>query len=139
MNSQTLLQPMVVLMLWTMVVWTYMYIRRLSLMRQLQIDPQSVAQGFDDPRSLPPAMANPPNNLRNLFEIPVLFYATVLALTVTGYADLDVLLAWAFVGLRILHSLIHITYNRVMHRFVAYVAGALVLWALVIRLALDLF
>ena len=139
MKIQLMLQPLAALMLWTIVVWVYMYVRRISTMQKLGIDPQSVAQGMDDPRQLPAAMANPPANLRNLFEIPVIFYAVVLALCLLPFSLLEVQLAWAFVGLRIVHSVIHITYNRVIHRFVAYVAGALVLWVLVVRLVLLVF
>lgn len=134
-----MIQPMVALMLWTMLIWVYMYIRRLSFMRQSGVDPQTVAQGFGDPRKLPPAVANPPNNLRNLVEIPVLFYATALAMAHVGFDPVDVWLAWGFVVLRVIHSLIHVSYNRVMHRFVAYVLGALLLWVLVVRLAMSVF
>jgi hypothetical protein len=72
----------------------------------------------------------------NLFELPVLFYALCLALYVTEQVDGVYLgLAWAFVVLRALHSAIQLFYNRVMHRFLAYFAGGLVLLVAILRFA----
>ncbi len=71
------------------------------------------------------------DNYRNLFEMPVLFYAALGAAAATGQATPLVLgLAWAYVGLRVLHSWIHCGYNRVMHRFYAFLASNVALWAL---------
>lgn len=71
------------------------------------------------------------DNYRNLFEAPVLFYVALLAAFATGaVSPLVVSLAWAYVALRYLHSYIHCTYNRVMHRVYAFFAGNIVLWAL---------
>jgi hypothetical protein len=71
------------------------------------------------------------DNFRNLFELPVLFYAALCVAAITGLVTpVSLGLAWTFVALRVLHSLVHCTYNRVIHRFLLYVAGALVLFAL---------
>ena len=71
---------------------------------------------------------------RNLFEAPVLFFAVCGALAITDtVTPLQLGLAWAYVGLRTVHSIIHVTYNRVIHRFLAYVASLVILflmWAL---------
>ena len=79
------------------------------------------------------------DNFRNLFELPVLFYlALVVAALTQQVTAIALSLAWAFVALRIVHSAIHCTYNRVWHRFYAYLAGGLVLWALWAVLAVGL-
>ena len=80
--------------------------------------------------------ANPSNNLKNLFEMPMLFYvAVVLALLLMIQDVLLVRLAWGFVILRFIHSVVHCTYNRVMHRFIAYAVSCLFLAFIWIRLA----
>jgi hypothetical protein len=79
------------------------------------------------------------DNFRNLFELPVLFYVALLVLASTGHVSpATLLLAWLFVVLRVLHSAIHCTYNRVVHRFYAYLAGGVVLWVLWGVIAVDL-
>jgi hypothetical protein len=103
----------------------------------LRIHPQSVAtapqaaQRFIDTRAA--------DNFRNLFELPVLFY---VAISIAHAADatngLVLVFAWGFVLSRIAHSAIQCGYNRVMHRFFAYLAGGLFLWALWGALAISL-
>ena len=71
------------------------------------------------------------DNYRNLFEMPVLFYLALAAAAATAQVTPPVLgLAWAYVALRVLHSWIHCGYNRVMHRFYAFLASNVVLWVL---------
>ena len=78
-------------------------------------------------------------NIRNLFELPVLFYAGVLLAAHIGVSDMvSLALAWAFVGLRAVRSAVHCTFNHVMMRFVAYVLATLVLIAVWARLAFAL-
>ena len=100
-------------------------------MRERRIHPQAVASSRQMAAALTRTQAA--DNLRNLFEIPVLFYALCLAVVSVGVATpLLVNGAWAYVLLRAVHSLIHCTYNRVMHRFAIYVASSallFVLWA----------
>jgi hypothetical protein len=79
------------------------------------------------------------DNYRNLFEAPVLFYLALVVAALAGLATPLVLgLAWAYVALRVVHSVIHCTYNRVRHRFYAFAASTLVLCALWIALAIRL-
>jgi hypothetical protein len=79
---------------------------------------------------------NASNNLQNLFELPVLFYACVLALYQLRQVDhLHVACAVGFFAFRIAHSAIHCTYNDVMHRFGVYAAASVFLWIMVARLA----
>jgi hypothetical protein len=140
MNQQLLLQPVVALFIVTGIVWAIMYVRRLSFMFANQIDPQSVATPESMATALPAHINNASNNLKNLFELPVVFYALCAFLLLTQRVDaLFLNAAWAYVGLRALHSLIHCTVNTVKFRFTAYFLSSLVLWFMVVRLALAVF
>lgn len=113
----------------TFVVWWRMYFMRIGQMKRERIHPQKVATSAQSAALLTDSRAA--DNFRNLFELPVLFYLALVVADRAGLVDgVSVGLAWLFVGLRVAHSAIHVTYNRVMHRFAAYVAGGLALWAL---------
>jgi len=113
----------------TFLVWCRLYVVRIGQMRRERIHPQSVATSVQAAARLTDSRAA--DNFRNLFELPVLFY---LALTVAAFADLAtsgvLALAWLFVALRVAHSIVQCTYNKVMHRFLVYMAGAATLWLL---------
>lgn len=134
-----ILVPFAAMLLLTLVVWVYMYVRRLSYMFANGIDPQRLASPEGKAATLPEAIERPANNLKNLFEMPVLFYAVVLALYGMSAVDAtDVQLAWAFVVLRALHSAVHCTFNHVKTRFTFYFLSCLALGALVVRFTLEL-
>jgi hypothetical protein len=136
---QPILLPMLAQVLLTFLVWIYLYVTRLAEMGRKDIDPQRLASRSAG-QALLTESAGPADNFRNLFEMPVLFFlAVVLALVLLIQDDLLVQLAWAFVALRAVHSLIHCTYNRVLHRFVAYAASSLVLLLMWVRLGLFIF
>lgn len=121
--------PGVAMVLLTFVVWWRMYFTRIGQMKRERIHPQSVATSAQAAQRLTDSRAA--DNFRNLFELPVLFYFALTIAAFTGQAEPSVVgLAWTFVLLRVLHSAIHCTYNKVMHRFYAYVAGGMALWAL---------
>ena len=97
---------------------------------------------FDDFRygesaRVPPEVAIPNRNMMNLLELPVLFYVACLAYFVTERVnDPALVLAWAYVGLRLAHSAIHVTYNRVRDRLIAFAASNVVLimlWTSLLR------
>ena len=113
----------------TALVWIKLYADRLGEMRARDIDPQQLATVRDAAGKLERTGAA--DNFRNLFEVPVLFYLLCVALALTGGSTPGfVAAAWAYVGLRVLHSLIHVTYNRVVHRFLVYVASTLLLFVM---------
>lgn len=113
----------------TAIVWIKLYADRLGEMRARGIDAQALATASDAAARLDRRAAA--DNFRNLFEVPVLFYVLCIALVLTGGStQAFVTGAWAYVGLRVIHTLIHVTYNRVVHRFLAYVASTLLLFAL---------
>ena len=115
----------------TALVWIKLYVDRIGEMRVKHIDAQSLATARAAAGRLEHTGAA--DNFRNLFEVPVLFYLLCVALVLTGGSSPGfVAAAWVYVALRALHSLIHISYNRVLHRFTVYVASTLLLigmWA----------
>ncbi len=94
---------------------------------------------YGESANVPGGVSLPNRNYMNLFEQPVLFYAVCLALLATGRTDpVYVWLGWAFVAARVLHSLVHIGYNGVMHRLYIFMAGYTILAAMPIRLTASL-
>ena len=138
MNQSDIFGPFLALMWLTLVVWVYMYVRRIGFIRRERVDPRRLELPGELARLSPAAASNPSDNLRNLFELPVLFYALALLLYVTNRVDATyVVVAWAFVAFRFAHSIVHCTFNRVMVRFYCYLAASLALWIMVLRASYD--
>jgi len=113
----------------TALVWLKLYADRLGEMREKRIDPQSLSTVHAAATQLERTQAA--DNFRNLFEVPVLFYLLCVALAINGGSTPGfVAAAWGYVGLRALHSSIHLTTNRVVHRFLAYAASTLLLFGM---------
>lgn len=134
MEGQAILQPVAAMMSLTFVVWLYLYVRRLGYVAINKIPADQFASPELINGRLPEPVNRPSNNFKNLFELPVLFYALAALLLASGQVDATYLnLAWGFVALRILHSLIHCTVNIVPIRFAVYLLSSLVLWTMVAR------
>jgi len=137
MNQSAIFAPFMTVMLLTLIVWFYMYSRRIPFLQKSKTNLNTLTPA-ELARISPAAVANPSDNLKNLFELPVLFYALVLYLQVTGKVDATYLVAaWIFAAFRILHSAVHCTLNIVMVRFWLYAISALALWFMVARAALS--
>jgi hypothetical protein len=122
----------------TLLVWVYMYIRRISFITSRKLSSQELAVPGTLAQLSPPGVSNPSDNLKNLFEIPVLFYALVLYLFVTKQVDaVYVNAAWIFVGFRVLHSLVHCTFNLVILRFYLYLFATSAVWFMAVRAAFS--
>ena len=138
MSPNTIFVPFVGTMLLTLVVWIYMYARRIPFILRSKLSPQQLTP-LEFARLSPPQVSNPSDNLKNLFELPTLFYAVVLYLHATNQVDAAYLAAaWVFFALRIAHSAVHCTFNFVPLRFWLYAISAVALWFMVIRVALAL-
>jgi len=125
----SILLPCAVLALITCAVWVWLYVERIGEMRARHIPPQALSSSAQARERL--HCTNAADNFRNLFEMPVLFYALCLGLAVTGLVSpLFMGGAWVYVALRALHSFIHCSYNRVMHRFAVYAASSVLLFGL---------
>lgn len=137
MTQEAIFIPFFCLMLLTIIVWCYMYYLRLTFFVREKINPQSVATTRDMMNLVPDRISTPSENLANLFELPVLFYALCIYLYVTAQVTTSYLvLAWLFVLFRAGHSLVHCTYNRVMHRFALYMVSSLLLWVAIVMAAI---
>jgi hypothetical protein len=119
--------PLVAQVLLVAIVSVRLYAKRIGELRARRINPQAMATSQTAATALKDVAAA--DNFRNLFEAPVLFFAVCCALAITDtVTPLQLTLAWIYVALRTVHSLIHVTYNRVMHRFAAYVASTICLF-----------
>ena len=141
-EGMDILQPVVVLAGWTMVMWAWMYATRLPAMGAAQIDPDKLAS---DPTTtlddlLPAKVQWKAHNYNHLHEAPTVFYAVALVLAVIGQGSgLNAQIAWAYVALRVVHSLVQATVNKVMVRFMVFALSSLCLIALIVHAALALF
>jgi len=134
MVGMDILQPVVVLAAWTMVMWLWMYATRLPAMAARKVDPDSLAHDPDATldKLLPPQVQWKAHNYNHLHEAPTVFYAVALTLFLLGEGDdRTAILGWAYVALRILHSLVQATVNKVMVRFVVFALSSAVLMALI--------
>lgn len=134
MNQNWMLLPVLVNFVLVFIVQMVMYRQRVGTMKRERIHPQKVAHRHQLEEQVPGATASS-NNFKNQFEMPVIFYATVAFFMISGWAGwLDFYLACGFVIMRIIHAAIHLTSNRVIHRFKSYIVSSFVLWALVVSL-----
>lgn len=125
--------PVLFLVAWTLVIWVVMYARRLPAMQQAGMDPQAAAlKGSLD--VLPAPARQAAENYNHLHEQPTLFYALALAIQLAGITDpAFVALGLAYVASRVAHSLVQVTANVVLVRFVLFALGTLILMVMVAR------
>ena len=136
MAQETIFSPFFATVFLTLIVWVYMYIRRITFIKSRKIRPEDLAVASTLAQISPPNVSNPSDNFKNLFEIPVLFYALVLYLFITKQVDaVYVNAAWVFVVFRVLHSAVHCTFNLIMLRFYLYLLATLAVWFIAIRAA----
>jgi len=134
----SILLPALVLMIVTFLVWLNMFVKRIISFKANNTDINYVVTPEKLNEVLDEAAKAPGNCLKNLFELPVIFYAICAYLAITGLTDaVYINLAWAFVAFRSLQAIVHCTYNIVMHRFIAYFVSSILLWVMVIRLFLS--
>lgn len=139
MEETRLLIPFFGMLMLTVLVWIYMYIRRIRYMLQNKIPARAGSTPQKMASVLPERVQNSANNFNNLFQVPILFYVIVLYLVWAGQSDsFHVLCAWLFFVLRAIHSAIQCTVNIVMARFIVYVLSCLALGVMLVRAALAL-
>jgi hypothetical protein len=140
MPQTAIFAPVFAMVLLTFLVWVYMYVRRIHFITSNEISPRDLAVPGALAQLSPPQVSNPSDNLRNLFEIPVIFYALALYLFVTNQVDAAYVSAgWIFVSFRALHSAVHCTINVVMLRFYLYLLSTLAVWFIAARAGLHHF
>ncbi len=133
-----MLTPVLALASWTLIVWIWMYLLRIPAMQAAGLDPDQ-ARHPGSLNVLPSSARQVADNYNHLHEQPTVFYALAFYAQLAGAGDaINVNLAWAYVGLRIAHSLVQNTINRVMIRFSVFALSSLVLMAIAVRCVLAL-
>jgi hypothetical protein len=132
MQNVSIFYPVLALVLWTMLVLLLVPIVRFRAARLRHVTVGDFRYGESE--AVPPWVRLPNRNYMNLLELPVLFYVVCMVVFLTSTSSpLVVSLAWVFVGLRVCHSVIHLTYNNVLHRLGAMAASSVVLLILSIH------
>jgi hypothetical protein len=140
MTQDTIFSPFFATVFLTLLVWVYMYIRRIIFLTSRKLSQKELAVPGTLAQISPPNVSNPSDNFKNLFEIPIIFYALVLYLFITKQVDaVYVNAAWIFVVFRALHSAVHCTFNLIILRFYLYLFATLAVWFIAIRAALIHF
>jgi hypothetical protein len=135
----TILVPVLALCVWTFVLWFWLYATRLPAMKKARIDARRIKRKHELD-ALPVPVQQIADNYNHLHEQPTVFYALAFYSHLVGVADgLNIQLAWAYVGLRVVHSLIQCTSNYVPLRFMAFTAASIVLMIITARNVLALF
>lgn len=133
MRNLAIFHPVIALAFWTLIVLMWIPVVRVKAALRREIKPDDFR--FGESAAVPPYVSIPNRNFMNLLELPLLFYVVCIVLFVTGGASwTTVTIAWVFVVFRVVHSLIHLTYNHVIHRLLAYAVAnvaLLVLWLIV--------
>ncbi|NCP12952.1 MAG: MAPEG family protein [Sphingomonadales bacterium] len=142
MIGTSILQPVVALLAWTMVMWVWMYATRIPAMNKAGIDARNLvgSDGASLRAKLPDTVSWKADNYNHLHEAPTVFYAVAIVLAIIGQGDgFNSMLAWAYVVLRVAHSIVQATINRVIVRFALYALSSLMLMALILHAALAVF
>ena len=142
MIGMAILQPVVALLAWTMVMWLWMYATRIPAMNKAGIDGTKLvgSDGASLRAKLPETVSWKADNYNHLHEAPTVFYAVAIVLAIIGEGDgLNATLAWAYTGLRVAHSIVQATVNRVLVRFALFALSSLVLMALILHAAIVVF
>lgn len=137
--QSSMVAPVMALVAWSLLIWVWMYVQRIPAMQKAGIKPQDARfPGALD--RLPDVARQATDNYNHLMEQPTIFYAAALAIEVAGHADgMSAHLAWVYVGLRVLHSLVQVSFNLVVIRFLLFVVSTGVLAGMVIRELMRLF
>lgn len=136
-HAESMLHAVVAMGVLTFAMFLWMYATRIPAMQKAGIDPQQAMH----PKSykLPSEAARVADNYNHLFEAPTLFYAMVGVIVLLGHADAThAACAWAYVGFRVIHSIVQATFNRVVIRFSIFVLSWLALATMIVREAIAM-
>ncbi len=137
--NTALLGPVIALIAWSMVMWVWMYATRIPAIRAVRMVLDPCAPSGAQMATLPPQVRWKADNFNHLMEQPTIFYPLVIALALMGEGDgANLYLAWSYVALRIIHSLVQALSNNIMLRFALFVLSNLPLLALTFNAAMAL-
>ena len=137
-----ILRPMVALVAWTLVMQAWMIATCLPAMQAAGLDLRKLVgtKASDADRGLPPQVQWKAHNYNHLMEQPTLFYAISAVTALTGTGDgVNAAIAWVYVGLRVIHSLVQATTNKVGVRFMLFITSSIALAALSLHAAMAVF
>jgi hypothetical protein len=137
MNQESILYPMAVLAMLTFAVLLVIPYRRFraGFARQVTVDDFK----YGESSNVPPSVSIPNRNYMNLLEMPLLFYVACITLYVTKSVDVASLYAaWFYLALRLAHSAVHLTYNKVTHRLTFFALSNVTLAVIWVRILLWL-
>jgi len=136
---QSLLTPVLALVVWSLIMWVWLYVTRIPAIQKAGIGPDEAREKHALDR-LPIAVRQVADNYNHLMEQPTIFYALVFYGYLAGQQNgVNIALAWAYVATCVVHSLIQATANIVLVRFAIHVLGTLALFALAARDVAALF
>jgi len=139
-TTHALISPVIALVVWTFVIWFWMYFTRIPAILKSRMVLDGNAPRGEQMAQLPAKVRWKADNYNHLLEQPILFYATSLSLVLLGdNSALTLNLAWAYVALRIVHSLVQCLINHIPTRFAVFFVSSLVLLALVLQAAIQVF
>ena len=134
------LTPVLLLILWTAIMWLWMYATRIPAMQKAQINPDDARHPGTYADRMPANVRAVADNYNHLHEQPTLFYALMMFAALTGGADgLMLKLAYGYVGIRVLHSLVQVLSPKVMHRFLVFAIGSIVLFVMIGKEVIRVF
>lgn len=142
MIGMEILKSVVVLLAWTMVMWVWMYATRIPAMLKAGIDAKGMVgtTGASLRAQLPDHVSWKADNYNHLHEAPTLFYAAAIVLAIIGQGDgMNAVVAWIYVGLRIAHSVVQATVNRVALRFGLFALSTIALMILILHAIIPVF
>jgi hypothetical protein len=135
-----ILQPVVALVLWSFVMWAWLYATRIPAIQAAKAPMTPNMTAADLNAVIPPHVRWKADNYNHLMEQPTIFYATALSLAAVGQGDgWNLWLAWTYVALRVVHSLVQATVNVILFRFSIFMLASLALLALAVRAAMAVF
>ncbi|WP_295531648.1 MAPEG family protein [Novosphingobium sp. Chol11] len=144
MIGMEILQPVVALAIWTMVMWVWMYATRIPAINALpkSRDPNADVgwTGAKLESLIAPRIQWKAHNYNHLHEAPTVFYAIALVLALIGQGGgINLVIAWAYVALRVAHSIFQSTVNKVAPRFILFALSSVALMILVVQAAIAVF
>ena len=135
-----MLAPVIALVLWSALIWAWMYATRIPAIVKARMRLDPMAPNGVQMSTLPAVVRWKADNYNHLMEQPTLFYAVALSLATLGdTSSASVWLAWAYVASRVVHSLVQVLVNNITLRFAVFSVSSLVLFALAVRAALQVF
>jgi hypothetical protein len=140
MAASQMLAPVIALVIWSAIIWAWMYATRIPAIISQRVVLDPMAPRGEQMARLPAAVRWKADNYNHLMEQPTLFYAVAISLAVLGdHSSSSVMLAWSYVALRVVHSLVQTLWNHIQTRFALFFVSSLVLFALTYKAAMLVF